>query len=344
VPRPQVLVLAGQFHVTPCHLPASLSQRLGAGHGLQMRTLYQNCEQPWFALQAAGLDPLRHGVTFEDGALGVFSASPTLAQRTFLDYLEAGDEVLGSFAIDVHMQVPRMVLHLARMIGIHVPRAAREALQVIPPGSGEALLRLNARAVFNAREQTQLSRHLLEGHSLYVPRADTICLGSLSRHHAAEEAAHRLRHLAVGARMEADRPRTDAFYSRIWEEALGFLARRMLHPERPCQGLADWSGALRDEVGEARAIAAYVLSHKAMEMRETPVPDALPPPRETGRFNAVTHALGYLLGDALSRSWREGTLSRGTLRALFRDPLEQPFDLYLRWSRQLRTLQPRVAD
>ena len=343
-PRPQVLVLAGQFHVTPCHLPEAVLQRHRAPTDLRTKTLYQNCEQPWFTLQEAGQDPLTHGVAFADGALGVFSASPTLAQRTFIDYLEGGDEVLDSFAIDVHTQVPRMVLHLGKMIGLHVPRAAREALQVIPPGNGEALTRLNARADFNAKERAQLAKHLLDGHSVYVPRADTICLASLSRHHAAEEAAHRLRHLAVGARMDAPRPRSEAFYARIWEEALGFLGSRMLHPERPCQGLAEWSGALREEVGEARAIAAYVLSHKALELREAPELSTLPPPGEPGRFNAVTHALGYLLGDALSRSWRKGELPRNTLRALFSDPLEQPADLYLAWTRRLADPLPPAVD
>src|SRR5690606_10566161 len=61
-PAPQVLVLSGQFHVAPGHLPEAARRCLGGGEALRQRTLYQNCEQPWFALLEAGIEPIGHGV------------------------------------------------------------------------------------------------------------------------------------------------------------------------------------------------------------------------------------------------------------------------------------------
>ena len=55
------------------------------------------------------------------------------------------------------------------------------------------------------------------------------------------------------------------------------------------------------------------------------------PLRREKLFHAVSHALGYMLGDALCRAFEAGTLSKTQVRALFRDPLEDARATYFRW-------------
>ena len=44
----------------------------------------------------------------------------------------------------------------------------------------------------------------------------------------------------------------------------------------------------------------------------------------------MSHALGYLLGDALHRSLESGAVSRKALRGLFADPLTDARAVYFR--------------
>jgi hypothetical protein len=60
------------------------------------------------------------------------------------------------------------------------------------------LARLRQRGRFTQAELAQLRKHILSRESSYIPRARTAYLASLSLNHAAEEAAHFIRHCAVG--------------------------------------------------------------------------------------------------------------------------------------------------
>jgi hypothetical protein len=84
-----------------------------------------------------------------------------------------------------------------------------------------------------------------------------------------------------------------------------------------------------------RQIAAFVLAHKAAEVE---VPDEavkLLPLRKDRLFHGVSHALGYLLGDALYQGFDGDQVDRAELRALFRNPLEDPRATYFDWVRRL---------
>lgn len=337
--RPRVLVLSGQFHVAPCHLPAAVSRALGThAASVVQHTLFQNCEGPYFELLAQGRDPLAHGAVLEGGALCAFSASPTVAQRTFLDYLEEGDASLDGATPDVHLAVPELVREIALALGlpeVGTAPPASPALLVIPAGAHDVLAQLQARGRFSSEELATLFEHLRVGERLYVPRAHAICLSTLSRDDAAVEAARHLRHLALGSRRDADQAWDEAFYARVWDEALACFGAQVLARRRPAEGLAAWGRTLREGTGELRRIAAFVLEHKACEAAPQAAPKWPTPPRNPRLAHAAARALGHLLGEALGRAWREQPGNREALRELFVDPLEAPRARYLAWIRHL---------
>jgi hypothetical protein len=135
--------------------------------------------------------------------------------------------------------------------------------------------------------------------------------------------------------MDAPRPTREAFYARCWEEALAYLGARLVDPDRRCEDLQAWARLFREERGERRDVAAFVLAHKAAELEPGSDVTALLPLRRPRLFHAVSHALGYLLGDALYGAYHAGTVERAEVRALFRDPLDAPQALYLAWVRRL---------
>ncbi len=326
--RPLVLVLMGQYHVAPPHLPKGVAKALGPSHARKALIVYQNCETIWWALARRGREGKVEAVRVRDGEYCLVHTSPVLCQQSFLDYLaaESDDAPLDGAAQARFSQMAKLV---GRFAGVEVA-AALEDVCVLTPADGRALQTLQTRGGLSAKEVEALRRHILSGESLYVPRAKAAYLSSASLNHAAEEAAHFVRHLAVGDGMDRPRRQVDAFYARCVEEALGFFGSRLVNPKRACRGLEEWASSFRARRGEERQIAAFLLAHKAAEADGPEAASRLIPLRQDRLFHAVSHGLGYLLGDALHRGFETGAVSRKALRALFADPLEDARAVYFR--------------
>jgi hypothetical protein len=328
--RPRVLVLMGQYHVAPCHLPAALSKALGPSLPLSQAVLYQNCDAVWWSLARAGLAGRAEAVELTDGALCLVNASPVECQQSFLDYLDAADAEAPAMEGAVAERFREVARHIARAMGVRVD-GALDALEVASVADVDFLRRLRERGGFAPRELTELQRHVLSRESAYIPRARMAYLASRSLHHAAEEAAHFVRHCAVGDGMERPRPWREAFYARTWEEALAYLGARLVTGQRRGHDVAGWARTFSEEKGEVREVAAFVLAHKAAEREPAVDCGVLLPYRRPRLFHAVTHALGYLLGEALHHAYDGGAVTRPEVQALFRDPLEAPEALYQAW-------------
>lgn len=332
--KPRVMVLVGQYHVAPCHLPAQVERTLGEGAGTRALVVYQNAEGVYWRLAREGKVGMSPAVELPDGAVCLLNASPVECQQSFLDYLEAesGDSPLRDRSAAERFR--EMASLIGRLAGVPVGRWLDE-VEVVTAADEDALVRIQQRGRFTQGELLQLRRHILSRESCYIPRARTAYLASLSLNHAAEEAAHFVRHCAVGDAMEAPRRASDAFYARCLEEALGFFGSKLVNPRRTCLGTGEWALRFAGARGVERQIAAFVLAHKAAEVE---VPDEavkLLPLRKDRLFHGVSHALGYLLGDALYRDFDGGQVDRAELRALFRNPLEDPRVTYFDWVRRL---------
>ncbi|MCP3103502.1 ChaN family lipoprotein [Myxococcus sp. K15C18031901] len=332
--RPLVLVLVGQYHIAPCHLPAQVEQALGdiVRRGL---VVYQNAEGVWWRLAREGHMGVAEAVELSDDAVCLLNASPVVCQQSFLDYLEAeaGDSPLLDRGATERFR--EMAALIGRLAGVPVVRAL-ESVEVATVADGDVLARIQRRGRFTQAELSQLRRHILSRESSYIPRARTAYLASLSLNHAAEEAAHFVRHCAVGDAMEAPRSASEAFYARCMEEALGFFGSRLVNPRRTCLGLAEWAGRFGESRGVDRQIAAFVLAHKATEVEAPEEAVKLLPLRKDRLFHGVSHALGYLLGDRLYRAFDAGDVDKAAVRALFRDPFADARASYFTWAERLR--------
>jgi hypothetical protein len=108
-----------------------------------------------------------------------------------------------------------------------------------------------------------------------------------------------------------------------------------VNPRRTCPGLPEWGLRFGETRGVDRQISAFVLAHKAAERVGPEEAVKLLPLRRDRLFHGVSHALGYLLGDALYRAFDAGHVERADLRALFRDPFVDPRATYFTWARRL---------
>jgi len=331
--RPLVMVLVGQYHVAPCHLPAQVERALGAETRKGL-VVYQNAEGVWWRLAREGRVGAVEAVELADGTLCLMNASPVVCQQSFLDYLEAeaGDTpLLDRGAAERFREMSALI---GRLAGVPVGRAL-DTVDVVSAADGDVLARIQRRGRFTQSELSQLRRHILSRESCYIPRARMAYLASLSLNHAAEEAAHFIRHCAVGDAMDAPRGASEAFYARCLEEALGFFGSKLVNPRRTCPSVAEWAQRFGESRGVERQIAAFVLAHKATESEAPEEAVKLLPLRKDRLFHGVSHALGYLLGDRLYQAFDAGQVAKAEVQALFRDPFVDPRTTYLSWAERL---------
>lgn len=323
--RPLVMVLMGQFHVAPEHLPARVDRALGSVERTH-QIVYQNAEGIWWRLAERGLAGEARAVEIDEHQVCVISASPVVCQRSFLDYVEAesGDAPIDERGLTRTVRV--MMRDVARLTGVRLGRLPA-SIEVITASDLEVMRRIVRRAEgpgrFTPDEVRHLERHVLSRESAFIPRARAVWLASLSLNHAAEEATHAVRFAVLGEAMERPRPRADAFWTRVFEEALGFFGSRLVNPARQCTSLPEWAALFGDRRSPHHRTAAFVLALHAALLEGPATAKALIPPT-LELFNAAAHALGYLLGDALARSLSARRVSELEVRALFHDRLENP--------------------
>ncbi len=172
--RPQVLVLVGQYHVTPCHLPAQVERALGEAHARRGLVVYQNCEGVYWRLAREGQAGAVEAVELADGSVCLLNASPVVCQQSFLDYLEAeaGDAPMRDrSAADRFREMSSLI---ARLAGVPVGRALEE-VEVATAADGDVLARIQQRGRFTqVGAGAAAAAHSLAGEQLHPPGADGV--------------------------------------------------------------------------------------------------------------------------------------------------------------------------
>jgi hypothetical protein len=186
----------------------------------------------------------------------------------------------------------------------------------------------------------QIKEHILASESYYIPKARLVYLATLSLNHAAEEASHYLRHHLSGEGIDEPKGLVDAFYCRVMNETLGFLGSKIVNPKRKCVHIAELSSVASGEAtasvaSSVRAIdreaARFALAHKRMERGEHVSWLMQVYGANSELFNAVTHILGYILGDQIYYGLVRGRVSRELARNLYYEPFEEEGSALIRY-------------
>ncbi len=351
-PERQIFVLTGQLHVAPPHLPDAVdraARRLGLPPPRRL-VVYQNCEDIFWRLTAEGLEHETEAVEVSDEELSLMNTSPIVAQQSYLNHLHADD----TLEIDPETVPERTFKEMCRVLCAFLeldPKDALEQVTVYSLGDLSFFHDLRRSGAFSKHEIAFMRRQILASESYFIPRMRLVYLANLSINHAAEEAAHFLRH--VFTEDDGDRDGlVDAFYARVLNEALAFLGSKIINPRRKAphrprleRWVEAWRAGQRQrlEALEVRA-AELVLAHLDLEAgRRVPgLRDALYGASDAELFNAVTHMLGYILGDRLYYAMISGKATKAEIRELFLDPLDEEgaaFHMYFYWAERVRRVR-----
>jgi hypothetical protein len=348
-PDALVLVLFGESHLAPRHLPAQVRERLPEDH---MLTALQNVDALYW--RAAG-EPSDHveAVRVADDVVCVFNATPLEKYENYRLYLNRwGRDETG--AVDLGPTVYNLIDGLVRFLGINLysphnttqPRLLVDLMPEVYSRNSDALLRrLLSRKGFSASQRRAMLQRVHERGSAYLAPLNAFYIRQFHMMSAAEDAARFLHHACRGlpdrVNGKIPQPRTphDGFFAATLEHALACFGSRILYPARP---------AFRDADLQAR----YELTREDLEQQTSlPYSDAIETldflswHRETNRTERkrsaapdwtrvlaftgrkrdyVTQQLGYLLGNDLYDAYLEGGVGPAVLRRLFLTHLEEP--------------------
>lgn len=319
--RPLVLVLMGQFHVAPKHLPLEVKRHL-KGVARNELIIYQNAEHLYWTLAAQRRVESTRAVELSDRELCLMHTPPVVCQRSFLDYVEAeaADEALDYTQAEHTFR--HLVRNLGRVLGVSVEKQLRELL-ILSPEDLDATTLLQQRSALSAPALARLQRQLVRRQVAWIPSARVLWLSSNSLNHLAEAAAHCVRSAASTSAERSSMHRSERFWKHVYETACGFFGSRLINPKRRSRPLEEWAWHFQHRRGALGRQAAYILAlDEALQQPTAPSNSLLPP--QPALAHDVSEAIGARIGDTLAQAFFEQRVSITQAKALFAASLHAP--------------------
>ncbi len=312
-PGAVILVLFGESHLAPQHLPRVLRGRLPEQRVL---TVLQNVDALYW--QATETQPERvDAVRVSDDVVCVFNATPLEKYESYrlcLSRWRQEDEQ----APDLGPTIYNLIDSLLRFLDVdryathnHTqPKFLVDLLPEVHCGSSDARLRrLLSRVTGEAeRIEAMLRKVDIQG-TVYLPAINAFYVREFQMTCAAEEASRFLHHACRGLPLRRNGHAAftsepiDRFYARTFEHALAYFGSRVLYPARPA--IAEQEGC------EFSRTACERHMHDALRA-------------DRNKFDSIAQKLGYTLGSQLYDAYLRGCVSRSVLRHLFLAHIEEP--------------------
>ena len=347
-PEAAVVVLFGESHLAPNHLPQHLRER---SPNERILTVLQNIDTLYW--KAAGERCERvDAVRVTDDVICVFNSTPLEKYESYRLCLERWNSENPS-SPDLGPTIYNLIEGLLRFLNVkgcspHNGTQPKFLVDLLPEvycrPSDEMLRKLLLRKGALEAESKAIFERIEEFGSAYLPRMNAIYVRDFQMGHAAEEAGHFV-HLACRGVLgrEDKKPLSapeDIFYTRVLEQALGYLGSRVLYPARLAVHESDLYAlyAQPREAIEEQSLYGYaeymrmidfLVLHKDYEANQRQywsVPGLV---NEGVHYSGdklefVTRQLGYMLGSQLYDSYLQGKVAKRYLRALYFRSLEEP--------------------
>ena len=298
-----ILILFGESHLAPQHLPALLQQRLPAE---SMLTVLQNVDALYW--RAAGetrdhVEAVQVRKDVRENVLCVFNATPLEKYENYRLCLDRwGRSDNGHSAPDLGPTLYNLIDGMVRFLGINQysahnttqPMLLVDLMPEVYSRSSDALLRrLLSRKGFTAGHRRSLLRQVRERGSVYLAPINAVYVRQFRMTSSAEDATRFLHQACRGlpnlsngkalaqhaAPVAEPLDKDDAFYMAVFEHALAFFGSRILHPARPAlrdSDIAELFDVTREDLEHqtslpfADAVEAldFLIEHRAHDFRD----------------------------------------------------------------------------
>ncbi len=348
-PEALVLVLFGESHLAPRHLPAQVRMLLPETRTL---TVLQNVDALYWRAAGERLDHV-DAVRVAEDVLCVFNATPLEKYENYRLYLNRWVRD-NDGAPDMGPTVYNLIEGLVRFLEINSysphnttqPRLLVDSMPEVYSRNSDALLRrLLSRKGFSSAERRSMLRRVDQRGSAYLAPLNAFYVRKFEMIPAAEDAARFLHHACRGLphRVNGKAPEPlapeDRFFVATLENALAWFGSRILHPARAAfrdTDVYDLYDLTREDLEQQASlpyadvieVLDFLTWHRESDRapRKRPAgPDWTRVLAFTGRkWEYVTEQLGCLLGNDLYDAYIDGRVAPGALRRLFLAHIEEP--------------------
>jgi hypothetical protein len=303
-PNAVILVLFGESHFAPNHLPRLLLEHLPNQRCL---TVLQNVDALYWSASENVQEPV-DAVKVSDDVVCVFTSSPLEKYESYRLCLTRWNQQNGNYP-DATPTVYNLIDSLATFLQINrysshnttQPKFLIDKLPEVYSGSDARLLQLLLRAMCDSQKVENMLQRVDSQGSIYLPSINAFYVREFQMMYTAEQAARFLHHACRGLPLlrnrklpQASLARKDRFYIRVVEHALARFGSRVLYPVRSAQ------------------VRGPVLSEAVVERL---VRDACHADR--AKFDDATQKLGFRLADELYDAYMRGSVSPTALRRFF---------------------------
>lgn len=333
----KLFILIGDLHIAPSHLPKDVLNLLSPDEKKKIKDLilYQNSENIYWDLALKGKDAAEV-VKINDRSFCRMHTPPVICQRSYLNWLEHEESEI-DFS-DLKHEFVEITERICQFLKIDLDSRHVDKIEIFTSGDLGFLDRLNELGL-DKKEISVVKKQILGSESYYIAKAHIVYLANLSINHAAEEVAHFIKAVCSGA--EKPRKIEDAFYANILHEALGFFGSKVINSRRKCFQTDEFCELMKylDEIGipADRSLeyetAEFVTEFKNLEEHGRFPKDLSFLMCKLDLFIAVTHAIGYMLGEKIFYGLLENLVSKKDIRDLFFDRWEKEGsarDVYIR--------------
>jgi hypothetical protein len=319
-PGAAILVLFGESHLAPGHLPRVLQKQIP---GARILTVLQNVDALYWRAAGERIDKV-DAVRVNNDVVCVFNATPLEKYenyRLFLDQWSRCDT-----GPDFAPTIYNLIDSLASFLEINrysphngtQPKFLVDMLPEVHGNSSDTMLRrlLSRKGISEPQLETMLAC-VEERGSAYLPRVNAFHIREFQMMHAAEDATRFLHHACRGlpqrlnghgvngngSREVSALSPVDAFYTQVIEHAVAYFGSRVLYPARPVPDTED-SPALSRAAVEKTAQAAIRA--------------------DVEKFESSAQDWGYRIGSQIYDVYLAGKVKPSGLRRLFLTHLDEP--------------------
>jgi hypothetical protein len=300
-PRAVLLVLFGESHLAPGHLPSMLSDILPRE---RVFTILQNVDPLYW--RAAGEQQRVEAVQLKPNVVCVFNSTPLEKYESYRLHLSRWSRGYDAEGPDLVPTIYNLIDTLIRFLDINryssrngtQPKFLVDLMPEIYSRNSEAhVSQLLARRGIKKVEIEYTLRRVEERGCAYLPPLNAFYVQNFQMMYAAEEAARFLHHACRGLPEMQPQPklkRSELFHVRALESALAYFGSRVLCPSRE---------AVPDNTSSQ--IASAPLAARA------------------DNFQSGAEFVGYMLGNHIYDRYLQNRISRSAVRRIFLTHLDQ---------------------
>jgi hypothetical protein len=302
-PNAVIMVLFGESHLAPGHLPKVLREQLPDN---RVFTVLQNVDSLYWCAAGEPHEQVE-AVRVNDDVACVFNSTPLEKYENYRLHLSRWGRTEDE-GPDLAPTIYNLIDSLLRFLDInryssHNGTQPKFLVDLMPEvycrASNARLRQLLSRYYASGDDTEAMVRHVEERGSVYLPQINAFYVREFKMMYAAEEAARFLHHACRGLPVRGGgavaSETSSRFYAQTIEYALGYFGSRVLYPARPTA-----------EESESREASEDTLES------------------ERKKTEASSQLLGYMLGNALYEAYLKGRVSRSMLRRSFLAHLDEP--------------------